>query len=89
MNISDFDRLRLVGDEDCGVTMECKDCNNGQPLAWLRPDPEYYPAFYDDYYIPTVDSINELLTYGLSHLDKHHKSSEEEQVNKILSSVTD
>ena len=70
MNLDGFDRIRLVGDEDTGVGLECLDCwDGGRPLAYLRPygDPYEYP----DAGVRTVDAITDLLMVGRAHLDKH------------------
>jgi hypothetical protein len=67
-----FERLRLVGDEDYGVGLECRDCwDGGRPLGYLRP----YPGdttYRNDPKVSTVDDLAALLAIGRSHLDAHH-----------------
>ncbi len=66
-----FERLRLVGDEDCGVGLECRDCwDGGRPLAYLRS----YPGdttYQHDPKVSVVDDLAALLAVGRGHLDGH------------------
>lgn len=66
-DLAAFDRLRLVGDEDAGVGIECRECwDGGRPLGYLG-DP------YADDRVVFVTSVPELLAVGRRHLDeKHH-----------------
>jgi len=66
LNLDGFDRIRLVGDEDCGVGLQCLDCDDGgRPLGYLG-DP-----FKDDL-VTFVTSVPELLAVGRRHLDEKH-----------------
>jgi hypothetical protein len=71
MAMTGFDRLRLVGDEDCGVGIQCDDCwDGGRPLGYYVGIARYYD---DDPKVTVVDSIADLLAVGRAHLDeKHH-----------------
>lgn len=70
MNLDGFDRIRLVGDEDTGVGLECLDCpDGGRPLAYLRPYRDY-PDLYAT--VPIVDAVTDLLAVGRAHLDENH-----------------
>lgn len=70
MKLDGFDRIRLVGDEDTGVGLECLDCwDGGRPLAYLRPYGNY--PDYPDAAVRTVDAITDLLMVGRTHLDEH------------------
>jgi hypothetical protein len=73
MNLDGFDRIRLVGDEDGGVGLECLDCpDGGRPLVYLRP----YRGHPDcpDATVPTVDAVADLLAVGRTHLNENHDS---------------
>lgn len=72
IDLQGFDRIRLVGDEDCGVGLECRDCwDGGRPLAYLRPNPED-TAYTNDAKVTLVDTAALLLVVGRAHLDQHH-----------------
>lgn len=61
-----FERLLLLGDEDTGVGIQCRDCwDGGRPLGYLG-DP-----FKDDL-VTFVTSVPELLAVGRRHLDEKH-----------------
>lgn len=61
-----FDRLRLLGDEDCGVGIHCRDCHEGgRPYGYLG-DP------YADDAVTFVTTVPELLAVGRRHLDERH-----------------
>ena len=69
VDLSGFERIRLVGDEDCGVGLECLDCwDGGRPLAYLPG----IGAYYDDLLVAVVDNVPDLLTAGRRHLDEKH-----------------
>lgn len=75
MDFDGFERIRLAGDEDCGVGLECRDCwDGGRPLAYLRAWPND-PAYADDAKVTVVDGTVDLLAAGRAHLDEHHPSS--------------
>lgn len=65
-----FERLRLVGDEDCGVGIECRDrdCwDGGRPLGYLGDD-----HYRNDPAVTVVATVPELLAVGRRHLDERH-----------------
>lgn len=64
-----FDRIRLVGDEDCGVGIECLDCpDGGRPLGYLG---DGY-GWANDIKVTVVTSVPGLLAVGRQHLDERH-----------------
>jgi hypothetical protein len=66
VNLDGFDRLRLVGDEDCGVGLECNDhWDGGRPLAYLG-------NVYPDPLVVNVADVPALLAEARRHLDEHH-----------------
>ena len=72
MDLRGLDRIRLVGDEDTGVGLECLDCwDGGRPLAYLLPYPDHI-AYRDDPKVINVSTVAELLKLGRKHLDEHH-----------------
>lgn len=74
MNLNGFEQIRLVGDEDCGVGLQCDaaECwNGGLPIAYLRPYAGY-PDVYPASEVVTVGAIADLLAVGRKHLDERH-----------------
>jgi hypothetical protein len=74
MTTYDLDQwVRLVGDEDCGVSIACNTCDRGGlPLA-------YYPGIGNSPYSPndgvvTVTTIDGLLTAARGHINTEHRS---------------
>lgn len=75
MDLDGFARIRLAGDEDCGVGLKCRDCwDGGRPLAYLRPHPGD-TAYTNDEKVAVVDATVDLLAVGRAHLDEHHRST--------------
>lgn len=71
MELRGFDRIRLIGDEECGVGLDCLDCwDGGRPLAYLGDGYEH------DEKVSNVDSMVGLLLVGRAHLDEHHHSED-------------
>jgi hypothetical protein len=61
-----FDRIRLVGDEGCGVGIHCRDCEDGgRPLGYLG-DP------YADDAVIFVKTVPDLLAVGRRHREERH-----------------
>lgn len=62
--------FRLVGDEDCGVGLDCRLCDRGgAPIAYLtHPDDRAY-AGTD---VQVVHTITPLLAAGEAHLFQAH-----------------
>jgi hypothetical protein len=70
----DLDRsFRLVGDEDCGVGIDCKVCDRGgAPIAYYGGLCQPYPTELAPDVIP-VDTIEALLSAALHHQSTHHR----------------
>jgi hypothetical protein len=63
--------MRLVGDEDCGVSLVCNICDTeGKPEA-------YYEGICGNPYpdVPSVGSIQELAEFERRHLWECHRYS--------------
>lgn len=66
-----FGRYRLIGDEDTGVGIECKDhWDGGRPLAYYSGVAD--SAYADDPDARVVSSLPELLGAALSHEHDAH-----------------
>lgn len=68
-----FDRIRLAGDEDGGVSLLCRydDCwDGGRPLAYLYA--EYQTAYDQDPKVITVQTVAAMLSVARGHLDQRH-----------------
>jgi hypothetical protein len=62
-----FSRIRLVGDEDGGVGIECLDCwGGGRPLGYLGD------GYATDSAVTVVTTVPELLDVGLRHREEKH-----------------
>ena len=73
-DLATFDRLRLVGDEDAGVGIECRECRDGgRPLGYLGDR-------YADDKVVFVTRVPELLAVGRRHLDEVHDAPRAEGV---------
>lgn len=67
------DSFRLVGDEDCGVGLDCRTCDRGgAPIAYYDAGlGQPYPTKLAPDVVP-VDTIDALLDAGQQHLRTHH-----------------
>ncbi len=62
------DVMRLVGDEDCGVGIDCRICNRGgAPIAYLAG---ISPAYLGTD-VMLVDTISGLIEAGRRHAESH------------------
>lgn len=64
--------FRLVGDEDCGVGLDCRLCDRGgAPIAYYPGISQPYPTTVAPDVIP-ADTISALFEAGQQHLwDRH------------------
>jgi hypothetical protein len=63
--------LRLVGDEDCGVGVNCMQCDTGgRPVIWYDGYSVENP--YDEAEVPTAHTIRELVALGDKHVRDVH-----------------
>jgi hypothetical protein len=63
--------LRLVGDEDCGVGVNCRSCDTGgAPVVWYAGYGLDNP--YPEAEVPTANTIGELVDLGLQHVRTLH-----------------
>lgn len=72
MDLDGFERFRLVGDEMCGVGLQCMDdaCwDGGRPQAYYVGIATFYD---DDPEVAVVETVADLLAAGRAHLDAHH-----------------
>lgn len=70
MSAPNYDRYRLVGDEDCGVGIECRDhFDGGRPLAYYGD----VKAYKDDPAVENVTTIDRLLLVARIHEIKYHR----------------
>lgn len=68
--LKNFERYRLIGDEDCGVGIECNDCfDGGRPLAYYEGVAAYY---VDDPKVANVSTITDLLLAAVNHERNAH-----------------
>jgi hypothetical protein len=70
VNLADLDDMNLMGDEDCGVGLHCRDCcDGGRPIA-------YYQGIspYGDEKTPTVTTIGGLIAEAIEHRVACHKT---------------
>ena len=66
---------RLVGDEDCGVGIECRTCDlGGQPIAY-HPGLDVNP--YPEAEVPTATGIFHLYLLANKHVRDHHAAGAE------------
>lgn len=67
-----YARFYLMGDEDCGVALHCRDCwDGGRPIAYYAP-PGSSPAYTDDPLVEDVTTISGLLTTARRHEREVH-----------------
>jgi hypothetical protein len=65
-------RFHLMGDEDTGVGLYCRDCfDGGRPLAYLSG-----LGAYDDLKVASVPTIPALWAEAAKHLHDEHRSTE-------------
>lgn len=69
--------VRLSGNEDCGVDVQCGTCDRGgEPVAWYagpaRFDPPLYPNPYDETRVPTARTIYQLYALAYQHVRETH-----------------
>jgi hypothetical protein len=64
------DVMRLVGDEDCGVGIDCRVCDRGgAPIAYYQhPDDRFG---YDGTDVERVHTIDALIDAGRRHAATH------------------
>jgi len=63
--------FRLVGDEDCGVGIDCRACDRGgAPIAYYAGLDQPYPTDAAPDVIP-VDTIDALLAAAAEHAAAH------------------
>lgn len=64
--------FRLVGDEDCGVGINCRLCDRGgAPVAYYAGLDQPYPTALAPDVVP-VSTIGALLIAALDHRSDHH-----------------
>lgn len=69
-----YDRYRLVGDEDCGVGVQCNDHDDGgRPFAYYEVS-RAYGAYGDDPAVTNVSTIADLLLAITQHEHEHHQA---------------
>lgn len=74
----DFERYRLVGDEDTGVGIECRDCfDDGRPLAYYEG---VATLWLDDPKVANVSTITDLLLAAVDHERTAHQADNAEAV---------
>jgi len=65
-----MDPYYLVGDEDCGVGLQCATCNTGgAPVVWYAGYGVGNP--YPEAKVPTARTIAELVALGDAHVRAH------------------
>lgn len=63
--------LRLVGDEETGVGLDCRLCDRGgAPVAYYPPHPG--DCAYEGTDVQAVQSITALIEAGQQHLGERH-----------------
>lgn len=63
--------MRLVGDEDCGVGLDCRLCDRGgAPVAYYQHPADHFG--YEGTDVVRVHTIMALLYAGQRHLDDIH-----------------
>lgn len=78
LDLVGFDLLRLAGDEDSGVSLQCDapECLFSSPLGCYQRIIGYYPrsvrGYMDEDDIVGCDTIVDLLAVGRRHLDTEH-----------------
>lgn len=64
--LAEFDRYRLVGDEDCGVGLECRDCwDGGRPIAYYAGGVK--SPYADDPAVADLATVPSLLAVMVRH----------------------
>lgn len=62
-----YARFNLMGDEDCGVALHCRDCwDGGRPLAYYDTN-NATPPYRDDELVENVTTISGILTVARRH----------------------
>lgn len=65
-------RLYLVGDEDGGVALHCRDCwDGGRPVAYYETDPAGI-GYAHDPLVENVTTISQLVTVAQRHEREVH-----------------
>lgn len=60
-------RFYLSGDEDCGVSLYCRDCwDGGRPIAYYDST-RANPPYWDDERVENVTTISQLVTVAQRH----------------------
>lgn len=66
-----LDRFYLSGDENCGVSLYCRDCwDGGRPLAYY--DPHGSSPYTGDALVENVTTISQLLNVATRHTREVH-----------------
>lgn len=74
IRLADLERYRLVGDEDCGVGLDCGDCDRGgKPIAYYAG---ISPAYVDDAEVAQCTTIEALLVAAHEHRTSAHRYAE-------------
>lgn len=67
------DWLYLMGDEGCGIGLQCRQCDRGGlPIAYyMYPEDRTYAAADD---VRVVHAIYDLISEGLTHVSANHSA---------------
>lgn len=66
------EHMRLVGDEDCGVGIECGVCwRGGRPVGYYSR-PNGFPKSYVGTDVVEALTVSALVEAGAKHLRDHH-----------------
>lgn len=72
VDLNTLDRMRLVGDEDTGVGLDCSDCDRGGlPIAYYAGGGS--PGYVGDDEVVQVDSIAGLVLAAVTHRTSVHR----------------
>lgn len=73
IRLADLERFRLVGDEDCGVGLDCNDCDRGgKPIAYYEG---ISTAYIGDPEVAPCTTIEALLIAAHKHRASTHGDS--------------